>query len=108
MFESIAGYSGANSFLQQAKELILETNKKAEENERTRKENERKRAEAAEQERQRKIEEERISKEKRESAERIAMQQRGWRNASRCQHCGGELKGFLIKKCTQCGKSKDY
>ena len=108
LFESIAGYSGANSFLQQAKELILETSKKAEENERTRKENERKRAEAAEQERQRKIEEERISKEKRESAERIAMQQRGWRNASRCQHCGGELKGFLIKKCTQCGKSKDY
>lgn len=108
LLESIAGYSSANTFLQQAKELVLETSKKVEENERTRKENERKRAEAAEQERQRKIEEERISKEKRESAERIAMQQRGWRNAGRCQHCGGELKGFLIKKCTHCGKTKDY
>jgi hypothetical protein len=30
------------------------------------------------------------------------------RNASLCQHCGGELKGFLLKKCVSCGKSKDY
>ena len=86
LFESIAGYSGANSFLQQAKELILETSKKAEENERTRKENER----------------------KREEAERMAMQQRGWRNAGCCQHCGGELRGFFSKKCVSCGKPKDY
>ena len=30
------------------------------------------------------------------------------RNAGLCQHCGGELKGFLLKKCVSCGKSKDY
>lgn len=47
------------------------------------------------------------TEEKRIELER-AVQQRGWRNAGRCQHCGGELKGFLIKKCTHCGKTKDY
>ncbi len=26
----------------------------------------------------------------------------------RCLYCGGEFKGFLTKKCTQCGKEKDY
>ena len=31
-----------------------------------------------------------------------------WRNAGRCQHCGGELKGLFSKKCTACGKAKDY
>ena len=25
-----------------------------------------------------------------------------------CQHCGGELKGLLIKKCVNCGRNKDY
>ena len=25
-----------------------------------------------------------------------------------CQHCGGEFKGWLIKKCSTCGKRKDY
>ena len=31
-----------------------------------------------------------------------------WRNAGRCQHCGGEMKGLFSKKCTACGKPKDY
>ena len=31
-----------------------------------------------------------------------------WRNGGRCRHCGGELKGFFGKKCTACGKPKDY
>ena len=30
------------------------------------------------------------------------------RNAGRCQHCGGELKGLFRKKCISCGKPKDY
>lgn len=30
------------------------------------------------------------------------------RNIGRCQHCGGEFKGLLGKKCTSCGKPKDY
>lgn len=25
-----------------------------------------------------------------------------------CQHCGGEFKGWIIKKCSICGKRKDY
>lgn len=25
-----------------------------------------------------------------------------------CQHCGGEFKGWLIKKCSTCGKRRDY
>ena len=33
---------------------------------------------------------------------------RQWRIAGCCQHCGGELKGFFSKKCTFCGKPKDY
>lgn len=26
----------------------------------------------------------------------------------RCKHCGSALKGFLFKKCSKCGKPKDY
>ena len=25
-----------------------------------------------------------------------------------CTHCGGSFKGFIIKKCSSCGKKKDY
>ena len=25
-----------------------------------------------------------------------------------CQHCGGAFKGLFIKKCSKCGKAKDY
>jgi hypothetical protein len=57
---------------------------------------------------QKKKEAERAAQQRREENERIAMQQRGWRNAGRCQHCGGELKGFFSKKCVSCGKIKDY
>lgn len=38
-------------------------------------------------------------------AARIAAERR---TAGLCQHCGGELKGFFSKKCTTCGKPKDY
>ena len=31
-----------------------------------------------------------------------------WQQTGRCQHCGGELKGFFGKKCVSCGKPKDY
>ncbi len=30
------------------------------------------------------------------------------RSAGLCQHCGGTLKGFFTKKCTNCGIAKDY
>ena len=25
-----------------------------------------------------------------------------------CQHCGGSFKGFIFKKCYNCGEFKDY
>lgn len=37
-----------------------------------------------------------------------ASEKRGRRAAGLCQHCGGELKGVLGKKCVSCGKPKDY
>ena len=30
------------------------------------------------------------------------------KSLKRCQHCGGEFIGHFSKKCTQCGKPKDY
>lgn len=30
------------------------------------------------------------------------------RDALRCQHCGGQFKGFLKFRCSSCGKEKDY
>lgn len=34
--------------------------------------------------------------------------QASYRNKGLCQHCGGQLKGLFSKKCTACGKPKDY
>ena len=31
-----------------------------------------------------------------------------WRSTGKCQHCGGAFKGLFSKKCTSCGKEKDY
>jgi len=31
-----------------------------------------------------------------------------WKQQGRCQHCGGEFYGLFSKKCTKCGKPKDY
>ena len=31
-----------------------------------------------------------------------------WRQLGCCQHCGGMLKGFFIKKCVSCCREKDY
>ena len=36
------------------------------------------------------------------------VQQKQWRAAGLCQHCGGQLKGLFVKKCAVCGKNKDY
>ena len=30
------------------------------------------------------------------------------RQARVCQHCGGTFTGFLTKKCSNCGRPKDY
>lgn len=36
------------------------------------------------------------------------INQKKWRSYGKCQHCGGELSGIFVKKCTRCGKEKDY
>lgn len=33
---------------------------------------------------------------------------RDWKEKGLCQYCGGSLVGFLTKKCSSCGKKKDY
>jgi len=46
---------------------------------------------------------------KRRERERIAQERvHKWRESSLCQHCGGTFKGLFSKKCTSCGKLKDY
>ena len=47
-------------------------------------------------------------KDREEAETHRKAQQAKWRNAGVCQHCGGALKGFFSKKCTVCGKPKDY
>ena len=32
----------------------------------------------------------------------------GYRELGRCRYCGGEFKGIFVKKCSNCGKKKDY
>ena len=50
-------------------------------------------------------EEARIAKEKEEAEQKLRKERR---NEGKCQHCGGELKGLFTKKCTSCGRPKDY
>jgi len=59
------------------------------------------------------METQRIARQKREEEERIARQRheeerRQRREAGLCQHCGGQLKGLFSKKCSSCGRNKDY
>ena len=51
-------------------------------------------------------------KEHSEDARKLAAERRKLaaerRSQNVCQHCGGEFKGMLVKKCMQCGMFKDY
>ena len=51
-------------------------------------------------------------KEHAEDARKLAAERRKLaaerRSQNVCQHCGGEFKGMLVKKCMQCGMFKDY
>lgn len=47
----------------------------------------------------------RIASEERKEKNRIQAKRR---SSGLCQHCGGQLKGFLVKKCVSCGNPKDY
>ncbi len=49
------------------------------------------------------IEEER----KRKSVPSVPMSEQ-YRRQGLCRHCGGTFKGMFSKKCTNCGKEKDY
>ena len=53
--------------------------------------------------REAKAEKERILKEK-AKAELIVSR----KTQNLCQHCGGAFKGLFTKKCSSCGKEKDY
>ena len=50
-------------------------------------------------------EEKRIEEQKRIAEEK---QRSAYRSQDVCQHCGGKFKGFFSKKCSNCGKEKDY
>ncbi|MCQ4022819.1 hypothetical protein [Ruminococcus sp. zg-924] len=38
----------------------------------------------------------------------IIKQKAQYRSQNLCQHCGGAFKGLFTKKCSNCGKEKDY
>ncbi len=49
--------------------------------------------------------------ERRAEAERVKAQEQNqlkYRQMNRCQHCGGTFTGLFSKKCSVCGKPKDY
>ena len=50
-----------------------------------------------------------IKAEQKEKEEReIAEIQKWYRVKGLCEYCGGEFKGFLVKKCKECGRRKSY
>lgn len=53
-------------------------------------------------------EEERLAEEKRKEEERKEMEKRIRRSQGVCQYCGGAFKGLFSKKCSVCGRPKDY
>ncbi len=40
--------------------------------------------------------------------DRIEEKARFWRNQGLCQYCGGSFTGIFSKKCSSCGRPKDY
>lgn len=46
--------------------------------------------------------------EKRRVKEEREYQKESWRRAGVCDLCGGNFKGLITKKCTRCGKNKQY
>ena len=55
------------------------------------------------------LEKQRLEEQRLEAQRRFEEHQRTkYREANVCQYCGGTFEGFFSKKCTQCGKKKDY
>ncbi len=44
----------------------------------------------------------------RESRKKEELRMQHLMTQGRCPYCGGEFKGFFVKKCTGCGRKKDY
>lgn len=53
-------------------------------------------------------EEERLAEEKRKEEERKEIEKSIRRSQGVCQYCGGAFKGLFSKKCSVCGRPKDY
>lgn len=70
-------------------------------------EQERKRLEEARKEEQARLERERAIKVAEDKKKEECLKKER-RDKGVCQYCGGKLKGWLIKKCSTCGKRKDY
>ena len=81
---------------EEEKRKVEEEKRKAEEEKRKAEEEKRK----AEEEKRKAEEEKRKVEEEKQKFE--------WRQLGCCQHCGGMLKGFFIKKCVSCCREKDY
>jgi len=56
---------------------------------------------------QHQAEEEKQRLEEHQRQRRIEQSNR-WKKQGLCQHCGGKFTGLFSKKCTVCGKAKDY
>ena len=46
--------------------------------------------------------------EKRQAEQRRIEQSNRWQTQGLCRHCGGKFSGIFSKKCTNCGRAKDY
>lgn len=49
-----------------------------------------------------------IPRERSEKMEKAIAEKQRRLNAGLCLHCGGAFKGLITKKCSNCGKEKDY
>lgn len=49
-----------------------------------------------------------IRSKKQQGNSHLSKQQAIYRSQGLCQYCGGSFKGLFSKKCTKCGKPKDY
>ena len=70
-------------------------------------EQERKRLEEARKEEQAQLERERAIKVAEDKKKEECLKKER-RDKGVCQYCGGKFEGWLIKKCSTCGKRKDY
>lgn len=61
---------------------------------------------AEEQERLQQMEEE--AEIERIAKENVQKQQQNWRILGKCQYCGGNFKGLLEQRCSNCGLKKNY